>query len=184
MPTEMELILEHTQQGISHEVSELQPLAARTTPPSSDHTPTLSDPTPVSPLTNKEFEASEPSDTRITTSPSDSTTPLSLDDPLIHTTPTLMLPNLCTIIGPHPILDTKIEDDESEVEDASSGSEESDDAGPNSDRKEAAPEGQQQQTAQVKFTTADRPLGLGNEVARCRALEIVEEISPSTFEIG
>ncbi|GJV05696.1 putative reverse transcriptase domain-containing protein [Tanacetum coccineum] len=76
------------------ETEELQPLAARTTPPSSDHTPISPDPTPVSPLIDEEFEASEPSDTRITsspsTAPSDSTTPLSLDHPLTRTAPTPM----------------------------------------------------------------------------------------------
>ncbi|GJR00368.1 hypothetical protein Tco_0523352 [Tanacetum coccineum] len=34
-------------------MEEFQPLAARTTPPSSDHTPISSDSTPVSPLTNE-----------------------------------------------------------------------------------------------------------------------------------
>ncbi|GJV15447.1 hypothetical protein Tco_1360770 [Tanacetum coccineum] len=74
------------------ETKELQPLAARTAPPSSDHTPTSPDPTLVSPLTDEEFEASKPSDTRITsshsTTPSDSTTPLSPDHPLTQTAPT------------------------------------------------------------------------------------------------
>ncbi|GJV26120.1 hypothetical protein Tco_1378815 [Tanacetum coccineum] len=68
------------------ETEEFQPLAARTSLPSSDHTLTSSDPTPVSPLTNEEFEASKPSDTRITSShsiaSSDSTTSLSPDHPL------------------------------------------------------------------------------------------------------
>nr|GEY10652.1 hypothetical protein [Tanacetum cinerariifolium] len=74
---------------------ELQLLAARTEPPSSDRTPTLPNPTPVSPLTNEEFEVSALSDTRITsshsTAPPDSTTPLSLEHPLTYTTPTLTL---------------------------------------------------------------------------------------------
>ncbi|GKF63488.1 hypothetical protein Tco_0186936, partial [Tanacetum coccineum] len=60
------------------ETEGFHPLGARTTPPSSDHTPISSDPTPVSPLIDEEFEASEPSDTRITSlhsiAPSDSTT--------------------------------------------------------------------------------------------------------------
>ncbi|GJT28491.1 hypothetical protein Tco_0908766 [Tanacetum coccineum] len=72
-------------------IEELQPLAARTTLPSSDHTPTLSDPTPTSPLTDEEIKVLEPSDTRITSSHStdllDSTTPLSPDHPLTQTTP-------------------------------------------------------------------------------------------------
>nr|GEZ88119.1 hypothetical protein [Tanacetum cinerariifolium] len=80
------------------ETGELQPLAAKTTSPPSDHTPTSPDPTLVSPLIDEEFEAYEPSNTRITsshsTSPSDSTTPLSPDHPLTQTTspPTLSRP--------------------------------------------------------------------------------------------
>ncbi|GJT84095.1 hypothetical protein Tco_1058437 [Tanacetum coccineum] len=74
------------------ETEELQPLAARTTPPSSKHTPTLHDLTPVSPLIDEEFEASKPSDTRITSSHSttlsNSTTSLSPDHPLTQTSPT------------------------------------------------------------------------------------------------
>ncbi|GJT15395.1 hypothetical protein Tco_0874101 [Tanacetum coccineum] len=48
------------------ETEELQPLPARTTLPSSDHTPTSPNPTLVLPLTDEEFEASEPLDTKIT----------------------------------------------------------------------------------------------------------------------
>ncbi|GKC23887.1 hypothetical protein Tco_1026037 [Tanacetum coccineum] len=74
------------------ETEELQPL---TTPPSPDHTPTSPDCTLVSPRTDEEFEAFEPSDTRITsshsTTPSDSTTPLSSDHQLTQTSPTPML---------------------------------------------------------------------------------------------
>ncbi|GKF30784.1 hypothetical protein Tco_0100582, partial [Tanacetum coccineum] len=77
------------------ETEELQPLAAWTAPPSSDRTPTSSDPTPVSPLTEEEFEVSKPSDTRITsshsTAPSNSTTLLSPDHPLTQTAPTPMI---------------------------------------------------------------------------------------------
>ncbi|GKC18463.1 hypothetical protein Tco_1020613 [Tanacetum coccineum] len=66
-------------------------VTVRTTPPPSDHTPTSPDPTPVSPLTNEEFEASKPSDTRITsshsTASSDSTTPLSPNHPLDQISP-------------------------------------------------------------------------------------------------
>ncbi|GKC48847.1 hypothetical protein Tco_1071592, partial [Tanacetum coccineum] len=73
------------------ETKELQPLAVRTTPPPSDNTPTSPNPTAVSPLTDEEFEASEPSNTRITlshsTASSNSTTPLSPDHPLAQTSP-------------------------------------------------------------------------------------------------
>nr|GEV15650.1 retrotransposon protein, putative, unclassified [Tanacetum cinerariifolium] len=61
------------------------------------HTPTSSDPTPVSPIIDEEFEAFKPSNTKITsshsTAPSDSTTPLSPDHPLTRTslTPTRLL---------------------------------------------------------------------------------------------
>ncbi|GKD56525.1 hypothetical protein Tco_1289912, partial [Tanacetum coccineum] len=48
------------------ETEELQPLPARTTLPSSDHTPTSPNPTLVLPHTDEEFEASEPLDTKIT----------------------------------------------------------------------------------------------------------------------
>ncbi|GKC02931.1 hypothetical protein Tco_0994541 [Tanacetum coccineum] len=71
------------------ETEEFQPLAARTTPPSLDYTPTSSNLTPISPLTDEELETSEPSDTRFTsshsTSSSNSTTPLSPDHPLTQT---------------------------------------------------------------------------------------------------
>nr|GFD09195.1 hypothetical protein [Tanacetum cinerariifolium] len=74
------------------ETEELQSLAARIEPPQSVHTPSSPDPIFVSPLTSKEFEAFEPSDTRITTShsiaSSDSTTPLFPDHPLTQTLPT------------------------------------------------------------------------------------------------
>nr|GEY52053.1 hypothetical protein [Tanacetum cinerariifolium] len=71
---------------------ELQPLATRTSLPSLDDTTASSDLTPVSHLTNEEFKASEPSDTRITSShsidPSYSTTPLSPNHTLTQTSPT------------------------------------------------------------------------------------------------
>nr|GFB79988.1 hypothetical protein [Tanacetum cinerariifolium] len=65
-PTAIEIESELEEAAL--ETEELQPLAAKTAPPSSDHNPTSSDPTPVSPPTNEEFKASEPSDTRITSS--------------------------------------------------------------------------------------------------------------------
>nr|GEW46667.1 hypothetical protein [Tanacetum cinerariifolium] len=69
----------------------LIPLAARTSPSSSDHTPISFDSTSVSPLIDEESEASKPSDTRITsshsTAPLDFTIPLSLDHLLAQTSP-------------------------------------------------------------------------------------------------
>ncbi|GJS90632.1 hypothetical protein Tco_0773268 [Tanacetum coccineum] len=74
------------------ETDEFQPPSTRSAPLSSDHTPILPDRTPVSPLTDKEFEAFEPSDTRITsphtTTPSYSTTALSPDHSLTQKAPT------------------------------------------------------------------------------------------------
>ncbi|GKD71670.1 hypothetical protein Tco_1325760 [Tanacetum coccineum] len=83
-----------------------------------------------------------------------------------------------------PILDTETEDDESEAKGASSENKESEDKGPDSEGDEAAPEGQQQQATPVEVRIANRPLGLGYGAARRRALEIAEEITPSTFKIG
>ncbi|GKD65756.1 hypothetical protein Tco_1307864 [Tanacetum coccineum] len=230
------------------EIEELQPLAARTTPPSSDHTPTSSNPTPVSPLINEEFDASEPSDTRITssysTAPSDSTTPLSPDHPLTQTSPTLRLSrplyyhrtarmavrtqlamstglsawvteamtispsSFCKRYGSsyetpsssaspassltlpirkryrgtsEPILDIETKDVESEAEGASSRSEELKEEGLDLKEEEAASE--QQQAVPVEDTAADEPLRLRYKAARLRALELVEDPAPSTFEV-
>ncbi|GJV73414.1 hypothetical protein Tco_1493409 [Tanacetum coccineum] len=176
---------------------ELQPLAVRTKPPSSDHTPTSSNPTLVSPLTDEEFEASEPSTTRITssnsTAPLNSTTPLSPDHPLTQTapTPTLSRPlyyrrTACMAMRTQPTLPPGFSARLTEaiaLSPSSFRSEELEDEGPDSEGYEAAPEGQQQQVTPVEVTTADRPLGLGYGAARRRALEIAEEITPSTFEI-
>ncbi|GJY54073.1 hypothetical protein Tco_0445737 [Tanacetum coccineum] len=212
------------------EIEGFHPLAARTAPPSSDHTLTSSDPTLASPLIDEEFEASEPSDTRITSlhsiAPSDSTTLLSPDHPLTQTTPTPTLsrplspgfsvrlkeamnlsplsfrkryrssyetPSLSSSPAPsstlpirnryqgtsEPILVTKTEDDESQAEGASSGSEESEDEGPDSEGDDVAPEGQQQQAAPFEVTTADRPLWLGYGAARRRALYVILTDSPT-----
>ncbi|GKG31449.1 hypothetical protein Tco_0426399, partial [Tanacetum coccineum] len=51
------------------------------------------------------------------------------------------------------------------------------------EEEEAAPEGQQQ-AVMVVDTAASEPLGLGYGAARRRALELTEEITPSTYEVG
>ncbi|GJW90076.1 putative ribonuclease H-like domain-containing protein [Tanacetum coccineum] len=124
-------------------------------------------------LTNEEFEASELSDTRITssysTALSDSTTLLSPDHPLTKTIPTHMLSRPLyyhrtarIAVRTEPTLSpgfsarlteamtlspssfhTETKDDESEAEGTSSRSEESEDEGPDSEGEEAALEGQQ-----------------------------------------
>nr|GEY84533.1 hypothetical protein [Tanacetum cinerariifolium] len=50
------------------------------------------------------------------------------------------------------------------------------------DKKEVTPEGQQQVVLVVDTPTSE-PLGLGYEAARYRALELTEEIVPSTYEV-
>ncbi|GJV60056.1 hypothetical protein Tco_1466156 [Tanacetum coccineum] len=59
----------------------------------------------------------------------------------------------------------------------------SEDEGPSMEEEEAAPEGQQQ-AVPVVDTTVSEPLGLGYGAARRRALESIEEIAPSTYEVG
>ncbi|GJT85018.1 hypothetical protein Tco_1066735 [Tanacetum coccineum] len=150
---------------------EFQPLAARTAPPSLNHTPTSPDSTPVSPLTDEEFEASEPSDTRITsshsTASSDSTTPLSPGHPLAQTSPA---PTRVSYYRSTARMVAR--------------SEESKDEGLDSEGEEASPKGHKQQAVLVEVTTAYRPLGLGYGAVRHRTLELAKEISPSTFEVG
>nr|GEX23279.1 hypothetical protein [Tanacetum cinerariifolium] len=141
------------------EMEEFQPLAARTEPPSSGHALISSDSTPVSPLTDEEFEASKPSDTRITsshsTNPSDSTTPLSPDHPLAQTSPAL----------------TRVSYYRSTAHTEREGSE---DEGPSlGEEEKAAPEGQHQ-VVPVVGIAVDEPLGLGYRALRCRELAFGE----------
>ncbi|GKF63357.1 hypothetical protein Tco_0186805 [Tanacetum coccineum] len=57
------------------------------------------------------------------------------------------------------------------------------DEGPGIDKEEeAVPEGQQQAVLVVD-TAASEPLGLGYGAVRRRALELTEEIAPSTYEV-
>ncbi|GKA52444.1 hypothetical protein Tco_0745759 [Tanacetum coccineum] len=129
------------------ETEEFQPPSTRSASLSSDHTPILPDRTPVSPLTNEEFEASEPSDTRITsphsTTPSDSTTPLSPDHLLTQTAPTptparaffyRRTARMDVRISPSCHLVSRPEGGELEAEGADSESKESEDEGPSSER--------------------------------------------------
>nr|GEX35381.1 hypothetical protein [Tanacetum cinerariifolium] len=141
------------------------------------HTPTSSDPTPVLPLTNKEFKASEPSDTRITSShfkaPLDSTTPLSPDHPLTHTSPTHTLSRPLyyhrtarMAVRTQPTLSSGFSTRLTEIApvDVTVGSPVS------------------QPPSMSNLNSRKSRLGYG--AARCCALEIAEEIKPSTFEIG
>ncbi|GJU89544.1 reverse transcriptase domain-containing protein [Tanacetum coccineum] len=56
------------------------------------------------------------------------------------------------------------------------------DEGPGMEEEEAAPEGQQQ-AVPVVDTAVSEPLGLGYGAARHPALESIEEIAPSTYEV-
>ncbi|GJY66450.1 hypothetical protein Tco_0468688 [Tanacetum coccineum] len=158
----------------------LIPLAARTVPPSSDRTPTSSDSTPVSPLTDEEFEAFEPTDTRITSSHStalsDTTTPLSLDHPLTQKSPTPTRVSYSHSIArmairTQPTLSLGMSDRIAEAAALSPSSfyksldldiegEGSEEEGPSSEEEEVTPKGHQQAVLVVDTATHE-PLGLG-----------------------
>ncbi|GKD49695.1 hypothetical protein Tco_1278671, partial [Tanacetum coccineum] len=118
------------------------------------------------PLTDEEFEASDLSDTRTTSSyssaSSDSTAPLSPDHPLTQGSPTPM-PTQASF---HYAAFHKRYRSSYETPSPSpsltllSGSEESEDEDLVSEGEKDAPEGQQQ-AVQVMDTTVDEPLGLG-----------------------
>ncbi|GJX56215.1 hypothetical protein Tco_0286112 [Tanacetum coccineum] len=135
------------------------------------------------PLTNEEFEASEPSDTRITsshsTASSDSTTPLSPDHPVAQTINTQ--PEFHTTAVPHGISEL-VKDTEDESSDSDTEGESLEDEGPGLEE-EAAPEGQQQ-AVPVVDTTTDEPLSLGYGALRRHELALRAGLVPSTFEIG
>ncbi|GJW68767.1 hypothetical protein Tco_0123191 [Tanacetum coccineum] len=80
------------------------------------------------------------------------------------------------------ILDTNSEGDE--LEDEDNEEDESLDADDEREiEEEATPEGQQQ-VVPIVDTTASEPLGLEYGAARRHALESIEEIAPSTYEVG
>ncbi|GKB01771.1 hypothetical protein Tco_0829815 [Tanacetum coccineum] len=136
--------------------------------------------TPATPHSDEESEPMEAFETRIAL-PSNSTSPLSPDHPLIQTSPTptpyqafyyssnarmamhpsssaspassSILPLRKRYQGTFkPILDTKTKGNESEAEGTDLKSEESEDEGPDSESKEAVSEDQQQQAVLVKDT--------------------------------
>ncbi|GKF12909.1 hypothetical protein Tco_0050835, partial [Tanacetum coccineum] len=79
------------------------------------------------------------------------------------------------------ILDTNSEGDEVEQEDTKE--DEKDECPGMEEEEKAAPEGQQQAVLVVNIA-ASEPLGLGYGTARRRAFESIEEIAPSTYEVG
>nr|GEW07857.1 hypothetical protein [Tanacetum cinerariifolium] len=128
------------------------------------------------PFMSEEFEASEPSSTRTISSQSpvssDSTEPLPPDHPLTHVSPT---PTPTQVLFHRKIARMAGLDDEGQgLEDEGPGIKETE---------EAVTEGQQQAVSVVDTTTSE-PLGLGYEAARRRVLESIDEISPSTYEVG
>nr|GEW87483.1 hypothetical protein [Tanacetum cinerariifolium] len=144
------------------ETEELQPLASRTTPPSSDQTPTSLDPTPVSPLTNEEFEATKP---WILRSPSRVTEAMTISPSSFRKRyrSSYETPSSSSLASSSTL----------PVQKRYRGDED-----PDSEGEEAAPKGQQRQAALVEVTTADRPLGLGYGVARCHQHVADETLTP------
>ncbi|GKB36288.1 hypothetical protein Tco_0881230 [Tanacetum coccineum] len=121
------------------------------------------------PSKTEKFEASKPSDTRITSShssaSSDSTAPLSLDHPLTQTSPT---PTPTRVLFHHRTAHMA----RGTAEEGSGMEEEG----------EAILEGQQQ-AVPAADTTVGEPLGLGYEALRCRELAMGEDQVPTTFEV-
>ncbi|GKE85997.1 hypothetical protein Tco_1559739 [Tanacetum coccineum] len=74
------------------------------------------------------------------------------------------------------------EEDTKEDENSNADDEREKDEGLGLEGEEAAPEGQQQ-AVPVVGTVVSEPLGLGYGTARRRALESMEEIAPSTYEV-
>ncbi|GKC99414.1 hypothetical protein Tco_1169689, partial [Tanacetum coccineum] len=83
-----------------------------------------------------------------------------------------------------PILDTKAEGNDSKAKGTGSESEESEDEGPDSESEEVTSKEQQQRTVPVEDTVEDEPLGLGYGAARRHALELAEDITHNTYEVG
>ncbi|GKD08021.1 hypothetical protein Tco_1187706, partial [Tanacetum coccineum] len=142
------------------------------------------------PLTDEEFEASKPSNTRTTllhsSSSSDSTTPLSPDHPLTQTSPTstptrALFHRRTTRMTRYRGTSQLIEETEGGSLEPNSERDRLEDGSSNSE--EAAPKDQQQAVLVVDITM-DEPLGLGCGAARRRALKSAKEIAPSTYEDG
>ncbi|GJR26149.1 hypothetical protein Tco_1102381, partial [Tanacetum coccineum] len=160
------------------------------------------------PLTDEEFEVLEPSDTRITSShsssSSDSITPLSPDPPLTQASPTLTPTRVSfhrrtarMVVRIQPTLSSGMSariaeaaalspssfylDTEREgSKDEGHGLE---DEGPGIEEEEATPKGQQQ-VVLVVDTTADEPLRLGYGALRHRELVVGEGEMPNMFKVG
>nr|GEY74100.1 hypothetical protein [Tanacetum cinerariifolium] len=167
---------------------------------------------PRASLTDEEFEASEPSDTRITTSHSSASwIPPHHCYLIIHLlrlhTP-LYTPEFRSTVGPHvwyissyetlsssllsalPIqkryqgTSKLVEDTKDESLNSSTKREGfEEDEGTGTEEEEAAPEGQQQAVSVVD-TTVDEPLRLGYEALRHCELALGEGSVPQTFEVG
>nr|GEZ37685.1 hypothetical protein [Tanacetum cinerariifolium] len=181
-------------------IEELQPLAARTAPPPSDHTHTLPNPTPVSPLTDKEFMASKPSDTRITSShsiahqtpPHPEATSLSpssfrkryrysyeTPSPSYETpspSSSLTLPIRKRYRGTSKLIDDT-KDESSDLDTMREGLE---DGGPGlkeQEEEEASPEGQKR-AVPIMDTAADEPLGFGYWGLRRQQQRVKDTLTP------
>ncbi|GKA74588.1 hypothetical protein Tco_0780890 [Tanacetum coccineum] len=152
------------------EIEEFQPLVSRV------------------PLIDEEFEVSEPSDTRITSShssaSSDSTAPLSPDHPLTQTSPTRVsfhcrTAHMARTLRMRVDSDTKREGSEDEGHGSEDEGRSLEDEGPGlkEDEEEATPEGQQQAVL-IVYTAADKPLGLGYGALRHQQQRVEETPTP------
>ncbi|GKA66309.1 hypothetical protein Tco_0766117, partial [Tanacetum coccineum] len=158
------------------------------------------------PLIGEEFEPFEAIGTRTDSShssaSSDSTTPLSPDHPLTHVSPT-PTPTRVSFHRRTARMAEDEEDESSDVDDERESQGLDDEVrglgdkdyglgnesqglegeGLGLEEEEAAPEGQQQAILVVDIAVSE-PLRLGYGVARRRVLESIEEIAPSTYEVG
>nr|GFC15270.1 hypothetical protein [Tanacetum cinerariifolium] len=141
------------------------------------------------PSKTKEFEASKPSDTKITspyfTAPLDFTTLSSPDHPVAQTSHALTQASYYHMADNSSDLDTKREGLVDEIPGSEDGGHGSKDECPGSEEEdeEAAPEGQQQAVL-ILDTAIKEPLGLGYEALRRHELALGEGSRPSTFDMG
>nr|GEY05384.1 myosin heavy chain-related protein [Tanacetum cinerariifolium] len=208
VPTDMELELEHTQQGSSYEVSselvdiEKVAVCSSLRSPKSKRTiesgaKTISlghDSTLLASSHTVKNPTSPPSPQRplLTHTSPTPTPPRSLyyhgtTQMAVHTQPTLCLgysAKLTEAMALSHSLFCKRYKSSYETPSSSSspaeGTESEDEVTDLKDEETAS----QQQAISVEDTTRDEPLGLGNRVARRRALEQAMDIVPSTFEVG
>nr|GEU89483.1 hypothetical protein [Tanacetum cinerariifolium] len=151
---------------------ETQPVSPRVAPLSHDYTLASPDYTPDTPYSDEESKPTEASETR-TASPSDSTSSLSPDYPLTHTSPTLHLLELFTTTGLHryiPSCETPTPSSSPQV------------ASP-----ALTPRKRYQSTSELIANIDTKSEDSEDErygVPRRRPLKLAEDTSRNTFEVG